>query len=142
MIEPTPLPAMSLAVVGIAYPNADGSNRRFEIELLAAGEPVDLVPEPTNEKDSSAVAVFARGGGQLGYLTAERCGRIGGLLRDGVKIRTVFQVQTPWGCWIRATFDGTEPIVDLNARAMKPQVPAGEGVDSDTGFYPRQPALE
>lgn len=127
---------MSLAVVGIAYPNADGSNRRFEIELLAPGEPVDLVPEPTNEKDPRAVAVFARGGGQLGYLTAERCGRIGSLLRDGVDIRTVFQVQTPWGCWIRATFDGTEPIVDLNARAIKPQVPAGEGVDPDSDFYP------
>lgn len=127
---------MSLAVVGVAYPNADGSNRRFEIELLAPGEPVDLVPEPTNKKDPRAIAVFARGGGQLGYLTAERCGRIGSLMRDGAEIRTVFQVQTPWGCWIRATFDGSEPVVDLDVRAMKPQERINEGVDQDSSFYP------
>lgn len=136
MIEAASLPSMLLAVVGIAYPNADGSNRRFEIELLAPGDPVDLVPDPTNAKDPRAVAVFARGGGQLGYLTAERCGRIGSLIRDGVEIRTVFQAQTPWGCWIRATFDGSEPVVDLHADATKAKVPLGEGVDHEPGFYP------
>lgn len=126
---------MSLAVVGVAYPNADGSNRRFEIELVAPGEPIDLVPEPKNKKDPRAIAVFARGGGQLGYLTAERCGRIGALMRDGVDIRTVFQVQTAWGCWIRATFDGSEPVVDLHAVAVKPQDTVA-GTDPDPGFYP------
>lgn len=127
---------MSLAVVGVAYPNADGSNRRFEIELLAPGEPIDLVPEPRNKNDPRAVAVFARAGGQLGYLTAERCGRIGALIREGVEVNAVFQVQTAWGCWVRATFDGSEPVVDLHARPMKPQAIVAEGIDADEGFYP------
>lgn len=126
---------MSLAVVGVAYPNPDGSNRRFEIELLAPGEPIELVPEPSNKKDPRAVAVFAKGGGQLGYLTAERCGRIGALIREGVDVRAVFQIQTAWGCWIRVTFDGSEPVVDLNARAIKQRTTV-TGADHDPGFYP------
>lgn len=130
------LPAMSLAVVGVQYPNKDKSNRQFEIAVCKPGERIELRPEPKNIADENAVAVYSERGVQIGYLTAERCGRIGSLLRDGVEIRTVFQVQTPWGCWIRATFDGTEPIVDLNARPMKQQVPAGEGVDPDSDFYP------
>lgn len=130
------LPAMSLAVVGVQYPNKDKSNRQFEIAVCKPGERIELRPEPKNIADENAVAVYSERGVQIGYLTAERCGRIGSLLRDGVDIRTVFQVQTPWGCWIRATFDGTEPIVDLNARPMKPQMPAGEGVDPDSDFYP------
>lgn len=124
-----PIPPMSLAVVGVAYLNADGSNRRFEIELLAPGEPIDLVPEPKNKKDPRAVAVFAHGGGQLGYLTAERCGRIGALIREGVAIRAVFQQQTPWGCWIRATFDGSAPVVDLDAKPLRAPPQYAEGVD-------------
>lgn len=126
---------MSLAVVGVAYLNPDGSNRRFEIELLAPGEPIELVPEPSNKKDPRAVAVFAKGGGQLGYLTAERCGRIGALIREGVDVRAVFQIQTAWGCWVRVTFDGSEPVVDLNARAIK-QHATMTGADHDPGFYP------
>lgn len=130
------LPAMSLAVVGVQYPNKDKSNRQFEIAVCKPGERIELRPEPKNIADENAVAVYSERGVQIGYLTAERCGRIGSLLRDGVDIRTVFQVQTPWGCWIRATFDGSEPIVDFNARPMKPQMPAGEGVDPDSDFYP------
>lgn len=130
------LPAMSLAVVGVQYPNNDKSNRQFEIAVCKPGERIELRPEPKNIADENAVAVYSERGVQIGYLTAERCGRIGSLLRDGVDIRTVFQVQAPWGCWIRATLDGTEPIVDLNARPMKPQMPAGEGVDPDSDFYP------
>lgn len=130
------LPAMSLAVVGVQYPNKDKSNRQFEIAICKPGDRIELRPEPKNIADEKAVAVYSERGVQIGYLTAERCGRIGSLMRDGVDIRTVFQVQTPWGCWVRATFDGTEPVVDLHARPMKPQVPAGEGVDPDSDFYP------
>ena len=130
------LAAMSLAVVGVQYPNKDKSNRQFEIAVCKPGDRIELRPEPKNIADENAVAVYSERGVQIGYLTAERCGRIGSLMRDGADIRTVFQVQTPWGCWIRATFDGTEPVVDLNARPMKPQVPAGEGVDPDSDFYP------
>lgn len=71
----TRIPALSLAVVGAQYPNRDGSDRRFEILLCTPGEPVELVPEPRNRHDENAVAVRSARGVQIGYLTAERCGK-------------------------------------------------------------------
>ncbi|WP_261295523.1 HIRAN domain-containing protein [Sphingomonas hylomeconis] len=61
---------LTLAVVGIEYPNADRarSNRRFEIELCAPGDPVELRREPKNVHDRFAVAVFSERGIQMGYL--------------------------------------------------------------------------
>lgn len=106
-----PLPAMTLAVVGVQYPNDDGSDRRAAIEACAIGEPVELRPEPKNKFDELAVAVFSQRGEQLGYLTAERCGRIGGLIRKGHEVRAVFQGKEMFGAWIRVAFDGEEPVV-------------------------------
>ena len=75
------------------------------------GEPVELIPEPKNPADPRAVAVFSTRGVQLGYLTAERCGRIGALIRDGREVRAVFQEATSYGAVIRAAFDGEEPVL-------------------------------
>ena len=50
---------LSLHVVGVNHPNADGSNRRVEILLCAPGEAIRLVPEPKNAADPNAVAVFS-----------------------------------------------------------------------------------
>lgn len=112
MQEPkSTLPPISLAVVGAPFPNADGSNRRFEIRRCKRGEAIELRPEPKNRRDPRAVAVFSRRGVQMGYLTAERCGRIGGLIRAGREVRAVFQAETEFGAWIRVAFDGAEPIV-------------------------------
>lgn len=134
MTELRPIPTMSLAVVGVHHPNADGSNRRFEVELLAPGDPVDLVPEPTNKKDPRAVAVFARAGGQLGYLTAERCGRIGALIREGREVQAVFQAGASHGAWIRVAFDGAVPVVAPAAPARR--MAEAERIDPDPEFYP------
>ena len=57
----------STAVVGIQYPNADNSDRRFEALLCKAGDEVHLVPEPRNKYDPRAVAVVSERGVQLGY---------------------------------------------------------------------------
>lgn len=103
------LPQLSLAVVGADYPNKRGPTRRFEIALCKPGEPVDLVPEPKNPADPRAVAVFSARGVQLGYLSAERCGRIGQLIRQGHEVRSVFQEATRHGAVIRVAFDGEEP---------------------------------
>ena len=67
---------MSLAVVGVGFANRDGSNRQFAIAECDPGEPVELRPEPKNKADERAVAVWSARGVQMGYLTAERCGRI------------------------------------------------------------------
>lgn len=63
---------LSLAVVGIPYPNADGSSRIDELALCRRGECVELRLEPQNEHDSRAIAVFSARGAQIGYVTAQR----------------------------------------------------------------------
>lgn len=113
---PANLPMISLAVVGVRYANADKSksNRRFEIQLCKAGEPVVLQLEPRNKADPRAVAVFSIRGVQLGYLSAERAGRIGGIIRSGREYCAVFQREAVHGAWIRVAFDGEVPVVDPN----------------------------
>src|SRR5687768_4168909 len=109
-----PLPPMSLVVVGVDYRNADGSDRRQAIAACKPGEPVELRPEPNKRHDKQAVAVWSRHGQQLGYLSAERCGRIGALIRKGHEVRAVFQRADRAGAWIRVAFDGEEPVVAVD----------------------------
>jgi len=97
---------LSLAVVGADYENKRGPGRRFEIEICKPGEPVQLIPEPKNPADPRAVAVLSMRGVQIGYLTAERCGWIGGMIADGREIKAVFQHKAAYGAVIRAAFDG------------------------------------
>ena len=114
-------PSLSLAVVGANHPNKRGPTRRFEIALCKPGEPVELIPEPKNPADPRAVAVFSTRGVQLGYLTAERCGRIGALIRDGREVRAVFQEATSYGAVIRAAFDGEEPVLPPERPRQPPE---------------------
>lgn len=134
-LVPAPLPSMSLEVVGARHPNRDGSNRQFEILLCKPGDPVELRPEPKNKHDERAIAIFSERNVRIGYLTAERCGRIGQIMRDGHEVIAVFQGQSPRGAWIRVAFDGEQPVVkdELSARP----VPATtRGVDPEPDFYP------
>lgn len=126
---PRPLPVMSLAVVGAAFPNKDGSNRKFEIRICKPGDPVELRPEPKNRHDELAVAVHSCRGVQIGYLTAERCGRIGKLIREGRELQAVFQAESDFGAWIRVAFDGEEPRLPDDEGASTPAEP-------DDGWFP------
>lgn len=108
-------PQQSLAVVGADHPNKRGPGRRFELNICRPGEPVELRPEPKNPKDENAVAVFSARGIQLGYLTAERAPRIGGMLKHGREVRAIFQRQTSFGAWIRIAFDGAVPELPLES---------------------------
>lgn len=121
---------LSLHVVGADHPNADGSNRRFEILLCVAGEPVDLVPEPKNPADPHAIAVFSARGVQIGYLTADRAPWIGGMLRSGRELKAIFQTATPLDAAIRVGFDGETPMLPPERSALPWQA-----AESD-GFYP------
>lgn len=49
---------LTLAVVGIHFPNRDGGNRRFELLQCDPGDPIELRPEPRNPHDRFAVAVL------------------------------------------------------------------------------------
>jgi hypothetical protein len=113
-----PLPSLSLAVVGADFPNKRGPTRRFEIALCKPGEPVELIPEPSNPADPRAVAVFSARGVQIGYLSAERCGRIGSIIERGLEVRAIFQRATTYGAVIRAAFDGEAPTLPPEKPAM------------------------
>lgn len=121
-----PLPALSLAVVGADFPNKRGPARRFEIALCRPGDPVEMRPEPKNPADPRAIAVYSDRGVQIGYLTAERCGRIGAMIAEGRPIAAVFQRATTYGAIIRAAFDGEAPTLP-----DEPRQPAG-----DPRFWP------
>ena len=109
----------STAVVGIQYPNADKSDRRFEALLCRPGDEVRLVPEPRNRHDPRAVAVFSERGVQLGYLGAERCGWIGGRLAAGETCIAIFQTLDTYTAMIRLRFGGDRPSLP----ALRPRPP-------------------
>jgi hypothetical protein len=123
-----PRPSLSLAVVGADFPNKRGPGRRFELNMCSPGEPVQLVPEPKNPADPRAVAVFSCRGVQLGYLTAERCGRVSALIGAGHELRAVFQKPAAFGAWIRVAFDGDEPTL--------PSDPPGASHQPGQDFWP------
>lgn len=107
------LPSLSLAVVGADFPNKRGPGRRFEIQICKPGEPIELRPEPNNPADPRAVAVYSKRGVLIGYLTAERCGRMGKLIREGRELNAVFQRPARYGAVIRVAFDGERPVLPV-----------------------------
>jgi len=106
-----PLPQLSLAVVGADFPNKRGPTRRFEIAMCLPGEAVELRPEPKNPADPRAVAVYSCRGVQIGYLSAERCGRIQQMILQGRVLTTIFQETTRFGAIVRTAFDLDEPTL-------------------------------
>ncbi len=108
----------SVAVVGVGYPNADGSNRLFVIRTCAPGDPIDLRPEPRNRHDPAAIAVFDARGDQLGYLPADRCVWIGAQMRAH-PITAIFQEETPYGAAIRLRIGEGMPTLPI-ARRLQP----------------------
>lgn len=120
--------ALSLAIVGIDYPNRRGPARRFELALCVPGEPIEVSPEPTNKHDPYAVAVYSCRGVQLGYLTAERAPWIGAQIRQGRELRAIFQGMTDKVGWLRLAFDGEDPTL--------PAAAAAPAARDDSGFFP------
>lgn len=106
-----PVTTLTLAVVGADYPNRRGPARRFAIGLCRPGDPVQLVPEPNNPADPRAVQVQSPEGIVMGYVSAERCGWVGGMIAAGRQVRAIFQEQTAYGALVRVTLDGSEPVL-------------------------------
>jgi hypothetical protein len=94
----------------------------MEIQLCEPGEPVTLKPEPTNKAAQNAIAVYSDRGVQLGYVSAERTLPVHRAWGEAQPVRAVFQQATSWGCAIRVTFDGNEPVLppDTGAHPMQP----------------------
>lgn len=116
-----PLPQHTLPIVGIIYPNKCGPTRRFEIQICAPGEPLELRPEPTNPADPSAVAVFSCRGIQIGYVPAERCARIGSMIRQGREVVAIFQGADQHRAYMRIGYDGEKPILPAAAPPPAPE---------------------
>jgi hypothetical protein len=121
----------SLHVVGVPFPNRDGSNRRFEVHLCAPGEPVTLVREPKNPADPRAVAVRSARGVQIGYLSAERAPWFSAMLAEGRPLTAIFQARTPHGAAIRVALDGATPTLPAEEPIRVPQ----ESLDDWTPDY-------
>jgi len=56
------------SVHGESFDNDDGTSRQAILSRCVAGDPVELVPEPSNPFDPNAVAVIVPGKGMIGYL--------------------------------------------------------------------------
>jgi len=123
---------LTLAVVGAQFPNAKGPTRRFGISLCRPGTPIELRLEPKNLKDENAVAVYGPSDIQLGYLTAERAPWIGSMIRDRREVRVVFQVDTEFGAYVRAAFDGADPVLPELREAVERRSTANQEQD----FWP------
>lgn len=123
---------LSIAIVGIDYPNKRGPDRRFELAICREGEPVELRPEPENKYDEHAIAVYSCRGIQLGYLPSERAVLIGTYWRQGHTTIAIFQALEAKVGWVRVAFNGEQPVLPPVAAAAPP--PDWDAVDSDYDF--------
>ena len=130
---------LTLAVVGLDFPNADGSNRRSEAMMTLPGEPVALVHEPKNKHDSNAIAVVSPRGVQIGYLNAERAPYIGGRMSRGEDLEAIFQGVDGASAFIRIRFGGGKPTLPTAARDASPaptREPGQACPSNPPEFYP------
>ncbi len=129
---------LTLAVVGIDFPNADKSksNRRMELLVCTPGERVELRREPRNPHDANAVAVFSLRGVQMGYLSADRAPFIGRRMQYE-DVVVVFQGLAGGVGHIRIRFGGGEPTLPVAAEsdASVRARPRSAPFDPDA-FYP------
>lgn len=139
---------LTLAVVGIDFPNADGSNRRSEALMTLPGDPVALRPEPRNPHDANAIAVIGPHGVQIGYLDAERAPYIGGRMSRGEEVAAIFQGMDGRRAYIRVRFGGAAPTLPpQTARtapdpARPPHPPRRTGPRDPHAFYPDDEGAE
>jgi hypothetical protein len=139
---------LSLAIVGIDYPNDDKSksNRRMELMLTAPGEPVELRFDPKNPHDPNAIAIFSSRGVQVGHLSAERGPWIGKRMQSE-EFLAVFQQLHGNVAYLRIRFGGDEPTlpppapplaIPTKPRSLRTKQPF---IDPDA-FYPDEDGPE
>lgn len=138
---------LTLAVVGIDFPNADGSNRKSEAMMTLPGEAIELVLEPKNKHDSNAIAVISPRGVQLGYIIAERAPYIGGRIKRGEDVEAIFQGLNGASAFIRVRFGGGVPTLptssDKPPAPPRPSRPPHRSEPYDPhGFYPDEDGPE
>lgn len=98
-------------IVGEAQKNPDGKSRqRIIAQHRSAGTEIALVREPENRYDGNAVAVYLKGGGQIGYLSREDAPEVAARLDSG----------EAYECWVSRVQGGTKEkpsygiVIDLH----------------------------
>jgi hypothetical protein len=122
---------ITLPIRGIDFPNRKGPTRRFALELLQPGDPVELRPEPKNPADPNAIAIFTAEDVQLGYLPAERAPFVGLQISRGDDVSAIFQGRTATGAFLRIAFGGEKPEI--------PPASASQPIDQDWWPDPEYP---
>lgn len=102
--------ALTVPIRGITHPNKRGPTRAFGIKLCAPGDLLELRPEPKNRHDGNAIAIYERGGIQLGYVPADKCQWFHSAMSRGVEIVAVFQEANEHGAFVRVGFDHTPAL--------------------------------
>lgn len=138
---------LTLAVVGIDFPNADGSNRRSEAMMTLPGESVELLSEPKNKHDSNAIAVISPRGIQLGYVNAERAPYVSSRMSRGEDAEAIFQGLDGGSAFVRVRFGGGVPTLPspriCHGTAARPsQQPRQTGPFDPHAFYPDEEGPE
>ena len=133
-----PVEELTIACVGAkhANPKRKGQptgSREMEIMFTERGQPVELRPEPGNKADANAIAVFARTGIQLGYVSADRTSLIHHAWHDARDVLAIFQQRTPWGAWIRVAFD--------RVPTLPPETAQQATVSAARDWWPDEPPL-
>lgn len=124
---------LTVPIAGADFPNSRGPTRRFGIRLCAPGDPVELRPEPTNKHDGNAIAIYERGGIQLGYVPAEKCQWLHSTMARGVELVAIFQAETEHGGLVRIGFDHTPALPEVD------DAPARDRFDED---FPPDPVWD
>ncbi len=126
----------SVAVVGANHPNANGGNRRSEIAFCDPGEALVLVPEPKNEHDEHAIAVYSARNFQIGYVASQRAVLLKKYMNDGHDLTAIFQDVATWGAIARVGVD-CQPTLPATREAEIEADDAGEpNADPDPPFWP------
>ncbi|MBB5697022.1 HIRAN domain-containing protein [Sphingomonas yantingensis] len=124
----------SVAVVGANHPNANGGNRRSEIAFCDPGERLELVPEPKNEHDEHAIAVFSARNFQIGYVASQRAVLLKKYMNDGHELTAIFQNVATWGAIARVGVD-CQPTLPPT-REAEIEAEHAEEPDADPPFWP------
>lgn len=96
-------------------------------------------PEPKNEADENAIAVYSERGVQMGYVSAERAPLIGQRMRTGLDIVAIFQAATQFGAVIRVGFDGEAPVLPPPLASASEEEFAGQQPGQDWWPDPEWP---
>lgn len=78
---------MDCVVAGSQFDSSNGVPREIYIEDLQEYDPLELLPEPTNEVDKNAVLVLANGK-DIGYVPTNLSKRITDYLNSGYKLES------------------------------------------------------